>query len=94
MSFEPSHMALEIGETGAVLARQLAANASATAATAALLRRRDPRVAITIARGSSDHAALYLAYLIEISLAFPARRSARRSPRSTARRCGSTGRWR
>ncbi|MGO8799214.1 MAG: SIS domain-containing protein [Roseiarcus sp.] len=71
MSFEPSHMALEIGETGAVLARQLAANASATAATAALLRRRDPRVAITIARGSSDHAALYLAYLIEISLGLP-----------------------
>jgi glucosamine--fructose-6-phosphate aminotransferase (isomerizing) len=64
-------MALEVAETGAALARQLAANAPATAAIAALLRMRDPRLVITIARGSSDHAALYLAYLIEIALGVP-----------------------
>jgi len=64
-------MALEVAETGAALARQLAANAPATAAIAALLRKRDPRLVITIARGSSDHAALYLAYLIEIELGLP-----------------------
>ena len=71
MSLEPSRMALEVAETGAALARQLAANAPATAAIAALLRMRDPRLVITIARGSSDHAALYLAYLIEIALGVP-----------------------
>jgi glucosamine--fructose-6-phosphate aminotransferase (isomerizing) len=64
-------MAMEVAETGDVLARQLAANAPATAAIAARLRKRDPRLVITIARGSSDHAALYLAYLIEIALGLP-----------------------
>ena len=34
-------------------------------------RKRDPRVVATIARGSSDHAALYLKYLIEIALGVP-----------------------
>ncbi len=71
MSLEPSRMALEVAETGDVLARQLAANATLTAAMAALLKERDPRVIVTVARGSSDHAALYLAYLIEIALGLP-----------------------
>src|ERR1700684_2759094 len=64
-------MALEIAETGTILARQLAANASAVTHIAALLRERQPRVVVTIARGSSDHASLYLKYLIEISLGIP-----------------------
>ena len=64
-------MAREIAETGSILARQLAANAASTAAIAALLRQRAPRVVATIARGSSDHAALYLKYLVEISLGVP-----------------------
>jgi glucosamine--fructose-6-phosphate aminotransferase (isomerizing) len=68
---QPSLMALEIAETGAVLARQLAANAPATARIAALLRKRDPRLVVTIARGSSDQAALYLKYLSEIALGVP-----------------------
>jgi glucosamine--fructose-6-phosphate aminotransferase (isomerizing) len=71
MSAEPTSMAREIAETGAAAARQLAANAPLTAAAAALLKERDPRLVITIARGSSDHAALYLAYLIEIALGLP-----------------------
>ena len=68
---DPSLMAAEIDETGAGVARQLAANAAATARLAALLRERDPRVVVTIARGSSDHAALYLKYLVEVALGVP-----------------------
>ena len=64
-------MASEIAETGPILARQLASNAPATAMIATLLRKRDPRLVATIARGSSDHAALYLKYLIEIALGIP-----------------------
>ena len=71
MSEQTSLMAREIAETGPILARQLAANAASTAAIADLLRQRDPRVVVTIARGSSDHAALYLKYLVEISLGVP-----------------------
>jgi len=64
-------MAQEIAETGGVLARQLAANAPATKRVVALLLERDPRVVVTIARGSSDHASLYLKYLVEIELGIP-----------------------
>jgi glucosamine--fructose-6-phosphate aminotransferase (isomerizing) len=64
-------MAQEIAETGSILARQLAANESETARIAGLLKQRDPRLVATIARGSSDHAALYLKYLIEIALGVP-----------------------
>ena len=71
MSQQPSLMAQEIAETGSILARQLAANDAATIEIAALIRKRDPRLVATIARGSSDHAALYLKYLIEIALGVP-----------------------
>jgi glutamine---fructose-6-phosphate transaminase (isomerizing) len=64
-------MAQEIAETGSILARQLAANDAATKQIAALIGKRDPRLVATIARGSSDHAALYLKYLIEIALGVP-----------------------
>jgi glucosamine--fructose-6-phosphate aminotransferase (isomerizing) len=70
MSLE-THMAREIAEAGAVVARQLRANASATARIASMLRANDPRLIATIARGSSDHAALYLKHAIEISLGLP-----------------------
>jgi glucosamine--fructose-6-phosphate aminotransferase (isomerizing) len=71
LSRSPSLMACEIAETGSILARQLAANAAATVRIAALLKERDVRLVATIARGSSDHAALYLKYLIEIALGVP-----------------------
>jgi glutamine---fructose-6-phosphate transaminase (isomerizing) len=71
LSRKPSLMAQEIAETGSILARQLAANESETARIAGLLKQRDPRLVATIARGSSDHAALYLKYLIEIALGVP-----------------------
>jgi glutamine---fructose-6-phosphate transaminase (isomerizing) len=71
LSNKPSLMSLEIAETGAILARQLQANAEATVTIAAVLKKRDPRLVATIARGSSDHAALYLKYFIEIALGVP-----------------------
>lgn len=62
-------MAEEIAEAGAAVARGLADAAIESAARAA--RAQNPAVVVTIARGSSDHAALYLKYLIEITLGLP-----------------------
>ena len=62
-------MAAEIAEAGAAVGRQLAANARATAELAARLRALKPPFAVTIARGSSDHATLYLKHLIELKTA-------------------------
>ena len=62
-------MATEIAESGAVARRQLTANAAPTAKLAAALRARKPSFAVTIARGSSDHAALYLKHLVELKAA-------------------------
>jgi glutamine---fructose-6-phosphate transaminase (isomerizing) len=62
-------MAAEIAEAGAVVRRQLAANAASTTEVSAHLRAREPPFVATIARGSSDHAALYLKHLVELKLA-------------------------
>jgi glutamine---fructose-6-phosphate transaminase (isomerizing) len=62
-------MTSEIAESGAVVRRQLIANAAPTDKLAAELRARKPSFAVTIARGSSDHAALYLKHLIELKAA-------------------------
>jgi glucosamine--fructose-6-phosphate aminotransferase (isomerizing) len=62
-------MAAEIEEAGAVVRRQLAANAASTAELAANLRASKPPFVATVARGSSDHAALYLKHLVELKLA-------------------------
>lgn len=48
------------------VAAMLAADAPVYAALAQELRRRDPDFVVTVARGSSDHAALYLANLVGI----------------------------
>jgi glutamine---fructose-6-phosphate transaminase (isomerizing) len=61
-------MAAEIAEAGAVIRRQLAANAGAIRDLAAALKDRDPAFVVTIARGSSDHAALFLKHVIELRL--------------------------
>jgi glucosamine--fructose-6-phosphate aminotransferase (isomerizing) len=61
-------MATEIAEVGAVVRRQLAANAALTAKAAADLRAREPAFVATVARGSSDHATLYLKHLVELKL--------------------------
>jgi len=65
LSAESTRMFLEAGEAGSVAAAQLAANAGKIAALAERLRANPPRVVVTIARGSSDHAATFARYLIE-----------------------------
>jgi glucosamine--fructose-6-phosphate aminotransferase (isomerizing) len=62
-------MAAEIMEAGAAVHRQLGANAASTAELAADLRARKPSFVATVARGSSDHAALYLKHLVELKIA-------------------------
>jgi glutamine---fructose-6-phosphate transaminase (isomerizing) len=61
-------MAVEIAEAGAVVRCQLAANAALTTKVAADLRTLQPAFVATVARGSSDHAALYLKHLVELKL--------------------------
>ncbi len=65
-------MAADIAEQPAVFARLLDGQAGAVATIAAEIARRRPRHAIFTARGTSDHAALYAAYLTEIRLGIPA----------------------
>ncbi|MDN3919727.1 SIS domain-containing protein [Pelomonas sp. PFR6] len=52
----------------ATVARQLAADQGAYAALGEALRRQPPASLLTVARGSSDHAAHYLAYLVMAKL--------------------------
>lgn len=59
-----SHMLDEARQAPQAAARQLAAEAEAYAAVGADLRRRPPLSLLTVARGSSDHAAHYMAYLV------------------------------
>jgi glutamine---fructose-6-phosphate transaminase (isomerizing) len=64
-------MAAEIVEQPAVLARLVARRTEITE-VAKTIARRPPRFALLAARGSSDHAALYAKYLIEVLLGLPA----------------------
>ncbi len=66
-----THMAEEIAQSGAAAARCLGENAATFAALGERLRASDPGVVVTNARGSSDHCALYLKYLVEITLGLP-----------------------
>lgn len=59
-----SRMLTEAREAPAAVARQLAEDASRYHALGARLRARPPSALLTVARGSSDHAAHYAAYLI------------------------------
>lgn len=62
---ETTKMFLEAGQASQVAATQLAANAGTIQALAERLRANPPRVVVTCARGSSDHAATFGRYLIE-----------------------------
>ena len=59
-----SLMRLEAGEAPAVVERLLAHDVERYAALGALLRESPPRAVLTLARGSSDHAAHYAGYLL------------------------------
>jgi glucosamine--fructose-6-phosphate aminotransferase (isomerizing) len=65
-------MAEDIAEQPGVYARLLDEQAGTIAGVAAEIARRAPRFVIYTARGTSDHAALYAAYLTEIRLGIPA----------------------
>lgn len=65
LSPESTKMFLEAGQSASVAAAQLTANADKIQALAERLRANPPRVVVTIARGSSDHAATFARYLIE-----------------------------
>jgi glucosamine--fructose-6-phosphate aminotransferase (isomerizing) len=66
-------MAADIAEQPEVFARLLEpARSAAITRVAAEIARRRPRHVVLTARGTSDHAALYAAYLIEIRLGLPA----------------------
>ncbi len=58
-------MELEASEVPALLPAQFAANYSLIEELAARLQRKKPVVTVTVARGSSDHAAGFLKYLLE-----------------------------
>ncbi|MBS0611720.1 MAG: SIS domain-containing protein [Proteobacteria bacterium] len=61
----------EASEAATVVAAQWDANAASLAALGARLRAHPPRVVVTLARGSSDHAATYAKYLVETRTRLP-----------------------
>ena len=65
---ETTCMFHEAAQAPAVVRTQLAANAAQVAQLAERLRRTPPRAVVTLARGSSDHAATFARYLIETRL--------------------------
>src|SRR5688572_26936062 len=62
---ESTQMFAEAGEAAEVAARSLADNAAVIARLATRFRSEPPRMVVTCARGSSDHAGTYARYLIE-----------------------------
>jgi glutamine---fructose-6-phosphate transaminase (isomerizing) len=66
-----TRMAIETAEAPEAVARMLSENAQALADIGRLYRSHKPSHIITCARGSSDHAASYFKYLMEIVLEVP-----------------------
>jgi glucosamine--fructose-6-phosphate aminotransferase (isomerizing) len=66
-----SHMAREVGEIPLVSRRFLTESRGALEAAAAAMRATDPGLIVTVARGSSDHAATYLKYAVELLAGVP-----------------------
>ena len=71
MSAGKTAMAREIAEIPEVAARQLAEGLDRYREVGERLRRLAPRFLVTCARGSSDHAATYLKYLVETRIGIP-----------------------
>lgn len=65
-------MAAEIAKQPGVLAGILREGSAAAAEVGRVLRERRPRFVILAGRGTSDHAALYAKYLVEVRLGLPA----------------------
>ncbi len=64
-------MAAEVAEQPHTLARLLECELPAIREIAAAVRQRQPRFVLMCARGTSDHAAIYFKYLMEIKLGLP-----------------------
>jgi glutamine---fructose-6-phosphate transaminase (isomerizing) len=64
MTDQKTHMLEEAREAPTAVARQLAESEQAYRAFGAKLREQSPTSVLTVARGSSDHAAHFMAYLI------------------------------
>ncbi len=71
MTAETTHMQAEVEEIPKAAARFLDETREPLAAAAAAMRATDPRLIVTVARGSSDHAATYLKYAVEIMAGIP-----------------------
>src|SRR5262245_9427304 len=65
-------MAAEVAEQPAVLRRILDRGTAAIDQVAEAIRSKEPRFVLLTARGTSDNAALYAKYLVEILLGLPA----------------------
>ncbi|MGH2444409.1 MAG: SIS domain-containing protein, partial [Chloroflexota bacterium] len=65
-------MLAEIGEQPAMFERVLRCCGSEVAGVARQVAMRAPRFVLLAGRGTSDHAALYAKYLVEIRLGLPA----------------------
>ena len=66
-----THMAREVAEIPAAAARFLAQTGPAVQEAATAMRLLDPSLVVTVARGSSDHAATYLKYAVELLAGVP-----------------------
>jgi glutamine---fructose-6-phosphate transaminase (isomerizing) len=70
-SVEQTQMFCEARDAHIAVQRQLRENSQAITSLADILRKSPPRLVITYGRGSSDHAATFLRYLIEMRLHLP-----------------------
>lgn len=66
-----THMAQEIAQIPQAFATMLAASEEPVAEAAKKMRAHEPDLVVTIARGSSDHAAGFLKYAFELSAGLP-----------------------
>lgn len=66
-----THMAREIAEIPVAMTRLIAQSADQIASAAAQMRARDPRLLVSIARGSSDHAAAFVKTAFELTSGLP-----------------------
>ena len=66
-----TYMRQEVDQIPQVVAGFLEASSASLDAAAARLRELDPALVVTVARGSSDHAATYLKYAFELSMGVP-----------------------
>ena len=71
LAADKTQMFAEAGEAAAVVARQWSQNATLMRDLAVRLRRLDPQIIFTCARGRSDHAATFAKYLFETRLKIP-----------------------